>query len=167
MKQTLFVITLLAFFIISPSVHAHPGRTDGSGGHTCRTNCASWGLATGEYHSHGGGSTGGSTEATYVAPVQEVAEPVRQIIVIPTNSPGPIFIPTKIPTKIPTRVPSKVPTKLPAQPSKITLSPTGIPTLPPSPANASVIIEKSIQTEQSRTTLQTPGFFDWFFSLFK
>ena len=32
--------------------NAHPGRTDSSGCHTCRTNCASWGLSTGEYHCH-------------------------------------------------------------------------------------------------------------------
>lgn len=34
------------------SVSAHPGRTDSSGCHTCRTNCAKWGLSTGEYHCH-------------------------------------------------------------------------------------------------------------------
>lgn len=39
--------------LITPSISfAHPGRTDSSGGHTCRTNCASWGLSTGEYHYH-------------------------------------------------------------------------------------------------------------------
>jgi len=31
---------------------AHPGRTDAYGCHTCRTNCAKWGLSTGEYHCH-------------------------------------------------------------------------------------------------------------------
>ena len=34
---------------------AHPGRTDASGCHTCRTNCSKWGLRTGQYHCHGGG----------------------------------------------------------------------------------------------------------------
>lgn len=33
-------------------VYAHPGRTDTYGCHTCRTNCSSWGLSTGEYHCH-------------------------------------------------------------------------------------------------------------------
>ncbi|MCX6763546.1 MAG: YHYH domain-containing protein, partial [Candidatus Moranbacteria bacterium] len=43
----------LAVFIFSINiVFAHPGGTDSSGCHTCRTNCASWGLATGEYHCH-------------------------------------------------------------------------------------------------------------------
>jgi len=36
-------------------VYAHPGNTDSSGGHTCRTNCESWGYSYGEYHYHGGG----------------------------------------------------------------------------------------------------------------
>lgn len=48
-KNTIFLITIL----LIPSITlAHPGRTDSSGCHTCRTNCASWGLSTGEYHCH-------------------------------------------------------------------------------------------------------------------
>src|SRR5687767_571889 len=39
----------------------HPGNTDGSGCHTCRTNCPSWGYNYGEYHCHGGGGGGGTT----------------------------------------------------------------------------------------------------------
>lgn len=39
---------------------AHPGNTNSAGCHTCRTNCAKWGLATGEYHCHNGGSSGSS-----------------------------------------------------------------------------------------------------------
>ena len=39
--------------MIIPTISfAHPGRTDSSGGHTCRTKCTSWGLSTGEYHYH-------------------------------------------------------------------------------------------------------------------
>ncbi|MFC5529750.1 MBL fold metallo-hydrolase [Cohnella yongneupensis] len=34
------------------SVYASPGRTDANGGHTCRTNCAKYGLKDGEYHYH-------------------------------------------------------------------------------------------------------------------
>lgn len=34
-------------------VSAHPGNTDSSGGHTCRTNCEHWGVLNyGEYHYH-------------------------------------------------------------------------------------------------------------------
>jgi hypothetical protein len=49
-KITLILITLV---LIIPSISfAHPGRTDSSGCHTCRTNCSKWGLSTGEYHCH-------------------------------------------------------------------------------------------------------------------
>src|SRR3989344_4254411 len=47
----LLMVSILSFSMISPAF-AHPGRTDASGCHTCRTNCASWGLSTGEYHCH-------------------------------------------------------------------------------------------------------------------
>lgn len=46
-------ITLCLISLLLPTfVFAHPGRTDNSGCHTCRTNCASWGLDAGEYHCH-------------------------------------------------------------------------------------------------------------------
>lgn len=49
----------LCLLVYSNSAYSHPGRTDSSGGHTCRTNCESWGLEYGEYHYHnGGGGTG-------------------------------------------------------------------------------------------------------------
>lgn len=47
--QTLFIICLI---LIPLTVSAHPGRTDAYGCHTCRTNCAKWGLDSGEYHCH-------------------------------------------------------------------------------------------------------------------
>lgn len=54
--------------LITPFISfAHPGRTDASGCHTCRTNCASWGLSTGEYHCH---RSKGVTQPT---------EPIRSI----------------------------------------------------------------------------------------
>ena len=46
-------IILIALILVIPNISlAHPGRTDTSGCHTCHTNCASWGLSTGEYHCH-------------------------------------------------------------------------------------------------------------------
>lgn len=51
MKKIIFSLITLALIIPSVSF-AHPGRTDSSGCHTCRTNCSSWGLSTGEYHCH-------------------------------------------------------------------------------------------------------------------
>src|SRR3989344_308614 len=47
----LLMVSILSFSMISPAF-AHPGRTDASGCHTCRTNCSSWGLSSGEYHCH-------------------------------------------------------------------------------------------------------------------
>lgn len=44
--------SILVLSLTSPAA-AHPGRTDASGGHTCRTNCSRWGLSYGEYHFHG------------------------------------------------------------------------------------------------------------------
>ena len=32
--------------------HAHPGKTDSYGGHTCNKGCEEWGLFYGEYHLH-------------------------------------------------------------------------------------------------------------------
>jgi hypothetical protein len=49
MKKLLILLVLFLFPFVSS---AHPGRTDSAGCHTCRTNCPSWGLSTGEYHCH-------------------------------------------------------------------------------------------------------------------
>lgn len=49
-----FLLLLVLFFIFGFNiiVYAHPGGTDSLGCHTCRTNCSSWGLFSGEYHCH-------------------------------------------------------------------------------------------------------------------
>ncbi|MFT4415331.1 YHYH domain-containing protein [Fredinandcohnia humi] len=77
--STFIVFTLL--FSNGVNVSAHPGRTDSSGGHTCRTNCPSWGLDWGEYHYHDGrssGSSGGNSGgSTYIDPYQEAEKLVR------------------------------------------------------------------------------------------
>lgn len=46
-------LILLPVLIFPAMAYGHPGRTDSSGGHTCRTNCPDWGLSYGEYHYHG------------------------------------------------------------------------------------------------------------------
>jgi len=51
-KYILIIILFIAVVSGPASVSAHPGRTDSSGCHTCRTNCPSWGLSYGEYHCH-------------------------------------------------------------------------------------------------------------------
>lgn len=50
-------LTVVVLVLSSVPSTAHPGRTNASGCHTCRTNCAKWGLSTGEYHCHGGSSS--------------------------------------------------------------------------------------------------------------
>jgi len=53
MKKILFaLIALTAIIGLAGQALAHPGNTDSSGCHTCRTNCSSWGLGYGEYHCH-------------------------------------------------------------------------------------------------------------------
>jgi hypothetical protein len=143
----LLVVVLLSFGTVG-NAEAHPGRTDANGGHTCRTNCESWGLGYGEYHSHGGGgsSAGGSTGESYTAPVQEV-------VALPTNTPLPLRLPTKIPTRVPTRPPTPTVT--------VTPSPTAIPT------PTSELTKKPQPVKSSVTPQQQQGFFAWLFSLFR
>lgn len=53
MKLTyLYPFTILMIFLYPYFLYAHHGGTDAYGCHTCRTNCASWGLYTGQYHCH-------------------------------------------------------------------------------------------------------------------
>lgn len=50
-----FGIIIFLFSIFVPlNTYAHPGRLDSNGCHTCKTNCASWGLEDYEYHCHSG-----------------------------------------------------------------------------------------------------------------
>jgi len=44
-------VFLLMTFIALP-VSAHPGKTDGQGGHKCYKECAEWDLYYAEYHLH-------------------------------------------------------------------------------------------------------------------
>ena len=49
----LLTLVVALFLAVLPRVDAHPGRTDGNGCHTCRTNCTeSWGIPYGYYHRH-------------------------------------------------------------------------------------------------------------------
>lgn len=67
------------------NTYAHPGNTDSSGCHTCRTNCPSWGLDTGEYHCHRAKaipqpeepikSTYGANGTGYISPAPEYKNP--------------------------------------------------------------------------------------------
>lgn len=84
MKKIIFSLIVLFAFIPSISL-AHPGNTDSSGCHTCRTNCSNWGLSTGEYHCHNNKgsiqpeypihSTYGSGGTGYTSPAPDYAYP--------------------------------------------------------------------------------------------
>ena len=67
MKKSLLSIFVVCcmFLLIPNAVFAHPGRTDSNGGHTCKTNCSSWGLADGEYHYHSGNTYTNSKGQTF------------------------------------------------------------------------------------------------------
>ncbi len=63
MKKKIKGLIMIMIVILSPLyVEAHPGRTDSNGCHTCRTNCAKWGLSYGQYHCHG--KTNSSTSSS-------------------------------------------------------------------------------------------------------
>lgn len=64
-KMLLKILLLMVIFLVNPYyVLAHPGRLDGHNCHTCRTNCAKWGLSQNEYHCHGGNSNQSNTEVS-------------------------------------------------------------------------------------------------------
>jgi len=52
LKYSLAIVFFLSVSFGPTAVSAHPGGTDSSGCHTCRTNCPNWGLSYGEYHCH-------------------------------------------------------------------------------------------------------------------
>lgn len=60
LKVLVVMLTILTISLTINNVYAHPGRTDSSGCHYCRTNCAKWGLSEGEYHCHNGSSSSSS-----------------------------------------------------------------------------------------------------------
>lgn len=105
MKSIVIILFALIFFVNIPVAFAHPGRTDSSGCHTCRTNCPSWGLSYGEYHCHGGG--------TVINPPIQNTAPILQPTstpYIPTNTPVPTYTPT--PTLTPAPKPKYVETEM-------------------------------------------------------
>lgn len=101
---------VIIYLSLVKNIHAHPGRTDSSGCHTCKTNCDSWGLNYGEYHCHNGGSTGGtSTQQLYVAPtsppyIPPTTKPTAKLTIKPTSTPtSPANTPEPTLTSTPTQ----------------------------------------------------------------
>lgn len=65
MKRKIKGLIMIMIVVLSPLyVEAHPGRTDSNGCHTCRTNCAKWGLSYGQYHCHGKTNSSTSTSSS-------------------------------------------------------------------------------------------------------
>lgn len=65
-KRTVIAFIFCSIFLFNPNIIlAHPGRTDGSGCHKCNTNCAKWGLSSGEYHCHSGNTYTNSKGQTF------------------------------------------------------------------------------------------------------
>ncbi len=65
MKKKIKGLIIIMIVVLSPLyVEAHPGRTDSNGCHTCRTNCAKWGLSYGQYHCHGKTNSSTSTSSS-------------------------------------------------------------------------------------------------------
>lgn len=116
MKKLSFVVIILAFII--PSIgFAHPGRTDSSGCHTCRTNCSNWGLSTGEYHCHNAKalpqpkepikSTYGEQGTGYTKPAPEYKTPKTIQKITPKSTEQKSISATKTQTQIVTPEPIK------------------------------------------------------------
>lgn len=65
-KGAIIVFIFCGVILFNPNVVlAHPGRTDSNGCHKCNTNCAKWGLDTGEYHCHNGNTYTNSRGQTF------------------------------------------------------------------------------------------------------
>lgn len=88
MKTKIKGLIMIMIVMLSPLyVEAHPGRTDSKGCHTCRTNCAKWGLRYGQYHCHGktNSSTSSNTNKTTTTKVLDSNKNIKYISIDNTN----------------------------------------------------------------------------------
>ena len=88
MKSKIKGLIMIMIVALSPLyVEAHPGRTDSNGCHTCRTNCAKWGLRYGQYHCHGktNKSTSSNTNKTTTTKVLDSNKNIKSISIDNTN----------------------------------------------------------------------------------
>lgn len=94
LSAILVVASIALGAFVPPPALASPGGLDSAGCHTCRTNCASYGLATGTYHCHrstapppsGGSSSGGSGSSPPPVPSNPIPAPPPSI-----PAPAPTF----------------------------------------------------------------------------
>lgn len=89
MKKKIKRLIMIMIVILSPLyVEAHPGRTDSNGCHTCRTNCAKWGLSYGQYHCHGktnSSTSSSNTNKTTTTKVLDSNKNIKSISIDNTN----------------------------------------------------------------------------------
>lgn len=89
MKRKIKGLIMIMIVILSPLyVEAHPGRTDSNGCHTCRTNCAKWGLSYGQYHCHGktnSSNSSSNTNKTTTTKVLDSNKNIKSISIDNTN----------------------------------------------------------------------------------
>lgn len=84
MKKKIKELIMIMIVALSPLyAKAHPGRTDSNGCHTCRTNCAKWGLSYGQYHCHG--KTNNNTNKTTTSKVLDSNKNIKSISIDNTN----------------------------------------------------------------------------------
>lgn len=125
-KRTLLLLTTVATLLLSTTFQAsaHPGRTDSKGGHTCQTNCAQWGLATGEYHLHSadGGYTNsqGQKYDKEGNLISSAPKPTAAPVATAATSPAP----SKIIASPAAATPESTPTTSPSSQNSPTTSPT-------------------------------------------
>lgn len=89
MKMKIKRLIMIMIVVLSPLyVEAHPGRTDSNGCHTCRTNCAKWGLRYGQYHCHGrknSSTSSSNTNKTTTTKVLDSNKNIKSISIDNTN----------------------------------------------------------------------------------
>ena len=87
MKRKIKRLIMIMIVILSPLyVEAHPGRTDSNGCHTCKKNCAKWGLSYGQYHCHGKtNSSSSNTNKTTTTKVLDSNKNIKSISIDNTN----------------------------------------------------------------------------------
>ncbi len=102
MKKRKILILAVSLTLLSINFAlAHPGRTDSSGCHTCKTNCEEWGLSYGEYHCH---NTPKLTPTPALTP-----EPTPAPKSTPTTIPEPTLTSTPAPALTSTPEPTPAP----------------------------------------------------------
>lgn len=117
-KTIISFALILLFGLTTQTVFAHPGRTDGNGGHYCRTNCTKWGLKEDEYHKHnasGGYTTSSGT--TYDKEGNKTSEAPAKVqpTGTPTPTPKPAPVATKAATPLPVKAVAPVSTPVPTK----------------------------------------------------